>query len=279
MSFPHEHFADPGYDASGDLDVVHERIETAQAAVPSYTIPFTMLPPVGAQGTSSAPGIPPSCTAWAGVYGLATAAAARVGQYNPSTATLQASPASIYIQVIGVSAPPCKGSSFQSYFKILAASGTPNFETAQYYDTCSELISVYHDPSQPPANDPRFKLPLPTAMSTSDQTSIEQALLQNRPIAYGTRLYSDFYAYKGTPTPYVGNGHVIISGKTGNPAGHSMMIIGYNNTMPYTDRNGQQKQGAYLIQNSFGPLWGDNGYIWMAFETFLALAQVTCFAY
>lgn len=274
-----ESFYDPGYDPSGDAGLVCQKITGATAPPAAYVISPNMLPPAGTQGSPAATGAPGSCAAWASTYDLATAAAARAGGYNPSTPELQASPAFIYMQVIGISAPPCKGSSLQDYFHRLENSGTPTMANAPYVADCDELVILYHNPPNPPPNDSRFKLPFPTVVDATDADSIQQALSQNRPLAYGTGLYTDWGAYKGVPIPYVGNGIPAKSGKTGKLVGHCMMIIGYDNNMPYTDRNGQQQKGAYRIQNSEGTGWGDNGYVWMAYETFLALAQGKCFAY
>jgi C1A family cysteine protease len=259
---------DRGYDPSGDLDVTHTQLPPIASPPRSYVIPATMLPGVGTQGTAAQPGAPGSCAAWASTYDLASAAAARSGSYDPSTPDLQASPAFIYMQVLGISAPPCRGSSLSSYFKILAASGTPSLASAPYYANCAELISHYHDPQNQPPNDSAFKLALPTAVKTSDADSIKQALLQNRPLAYGTGLYTDWGGYKGTPVPYVGNGQIAKNPTTGKLAGHCMMIIGYDDHL-----------GAYRIQNSEGLQWGDAGYVWMAYATFNALAQGTAFVY
>ena len=63
---------------------------------------------------------------------------------------------------------------------------------------------------------------------------------QGYPLAYGTRLYTDFAKYDGTPSPYVGNG-IIAKRSNGKPVGHCMMIIGYDD-----------KRQAVYIQNSFG---------------------------
>lgn len=43
-----------------------------------------------------------------------------------------------------------------------------------------------------------------------------------------------------------------------------MLIIGYDDTVG---------TGAFYIQNSFGTGWGNEGFIWMAYDTFTALAQ------
>lgn len=278
MSDPNETFSDPGYDPSGDLGVVHEKIAATLVPGPKYVISSAMLPPVGMQGIPSDLGAPGSCAAWASTYGLATAAAARAGNYNPRTSDVQASPAFIYIQVIGIAAPPCKGSAMKSYFAILEETGTPNLWSAPYFPNCLDLVNTYHDPPNPPACDLSFKRPQPTPIECSDAASIKQALSQNRPVAYGTRLYNDFGAYRGAPAPYVGSGTPKI-GKDGKPSRHCMMIIGYDDTMPYTNRKGKQQKGAYYVQNSFGIGWGASGYFWIAYESYLDLMETTCFAY
>ena len=62
---------------------------------------------------------------------------------------------------------------------------------------------------------------------------------------------------------YWGNG-VLLIGKDGKPAGHCMLIVGYDDAL-----------GALRIQNSQGTDWGTGGYVWMAYTTFQTLAQGT----
>ncbi|MFZ0497493.1 MAG: hypothetical protein WBE80_06670 [Methylocella sp.] len=73
---------------------------------------------------------------------------------------------------------------------------------------------------------------------------------QGVPLAYGTSLYTDFPTYDGTPNPYKGNGDIKIDPTTNNPAGHVLMIIGYDNDF------GGPGDGAVLLRNSFGAGWG-----------------------
>ena len=53
-----------------------------------------------------------------------------------------------------------------------------------------------------------------------------------------------------------------------------MLIIGYNDAYQASDGS---TIGAVYIQNSFGPDWGSNGYVWMAYPTFQAMTQGTAF--
>jgi len=73
------------------------------------------------------------------------------------------------------------------------------------------------------------------------------------------------------------------------PAGHVMLIIGYDD-----DMRSSVGKGAILLQNSWGPRWGiswerafgdrykkpaqsGRGFVWITYEAFLALAQGTVF--
>lgn len=57
--------------------------------------------------------------------------------------------------------------------------------------------------------------------------------------------------------------------------GHAVTIVGYDDEAPSRNkRDGNQTKGAFLIQNSWGTGWGNNGFFYMPykyFETGLAL--------
>ena len=94
-----------------------------------------------------------------------------------------------------------------------------------------------------------FRIGEVSAVDTNDLESLRHVLASGRALAYGTRLFTDWSSYSGGALPYWGNGDVIMSQKTGKPAGHCMLIIGY-------DDNSR----AVLIQNSEGKVWGAGGY-------------------
>jgi hypothetical protein len=256
---------DYGYDPTVAEDVEFMAPEALAILPPTATVNRQYLPPVGEQGTSEHPGSPGSCAAWASTYGLATFTGAKAGDYAPTTAAQQASPAYIYIQVLQVKVPPvspdtCSGSQFSSYFKILSQGGTANLENAPYFPNCGTLWTDYANNNDLPA-DSAFTISGVAAVKTDDLDSIKQIIISGRALAYGTKLYTDWRTYAGDPVPYVGNGKIAI-GQNGKPVGHCMLIIGYDDT-----------QQALLIQNSQGTAWGSSGYVWMAYATFQALAQ------
>jgi hypothetical protein len=248
--------ADYGYDPTVEETVEFRAPETRPELPPAAMVDATYLPPVGQQTT-------PSCTAWGTTYGLATFTAARAGNYSPQSTTQQASPAYIYVQVLqqqGLS-NTCTGTMLSSYFSILDQGGTATMAQAPE-EPCSILWQDYGGQTLPP--DPAFDVGRVAAVQATDLAGIKTVLLLGGALAYGTRLYTDFPPYRGTPAVYEGNGQILLNKKTGKPAGHCMLIVGYDDA-----------KGAFRIQNSWGTGWGDQGSVWMAYGTFTALAQGT----
>lgn len=257
-----------GYDPTIDEGIAVVPPEPIAPPYPTKkTVSQNFLPPVGQQGPSPASGYPGSCASWASTYGLATFTAAKAGNYTPSSSAQWASPAYIYIKVLQEKTPPvtntCVGSQFASYFQILAAGGTPNMEQAPYFADCPTLWSDYANMTLPP--DAVFALGKIGAVPVKDSNNLDmlrQVILSDRALVYGTSLYSDWGMYKGDPVPYVGTPPIVKNKNTHKPAGHCMLIIGYDDDMQ-----------AVLLQNSQGTGWGSAGYVWMAYTTFTTLAQ------
>lgn len=256
-----------GYDPTIHTSRPVSRPRYVETLPSSHSVPSKFLPPVGQQGTSENEGYPGTCCAWATTYGLATFTAAKAGKVDPSTPAGQASPAFIYIQVLNdnhATSGTCGDTGFDSYFKLLAANGTPTMQTAPYVADCTQLWQKYANANL--TCDAAFEISPIRWVEVSDLDSVKQVLASNRALAYGTHLYTDWPDYQGEPVPYVGN-KVPKIGNNGKPVGHCMLIIGYD------DNKGGEGIGAVLIQNSQGTTWGSEGYVWMAYETFQALAE------
>ena len=244
--------ANYGYDPT--IEEAHELWEPAVTVKlpPAASVDTTYLPPVGTQTT-------PSCTAWASTYGLATFTAARAGNYSPQSTSQQASPAYIYVQVLEqINQSTCLGTPFGPYFQILDAGGTVTMATAPEAP-CSTLWTDYG--GQTLAPDAAFDVGKVVACKPANLALIQAVLNWGGALAFATRLYQDFPCYRGCPVTYVGDGRILMNKTTGGPAGHCMLIVGYDDDLH-----------ALRIQNSWGTGWGDHGFVWMDYDTFTTLA-------
>lgn len=260
---------DYGYDPTVPEPGPVSEPPAAAALPPSATVNTAFLPPVGNQDT-------PSCFVWSSTYGLTTFAAARAGLItDPKSSAQQASPYYTYVKVLenaGTAFDTCTGGQIAACLTFLDENGgAPSMRAAPGPASgpraCTAVWTRYGTTTLAP--DTTFQ---PTAWSMVDVlgetglNTVRTIIAQGDALAYGTRLYTDFSRYDGTPSPYVGNG-IIATRPNGQPAGHCMLIIGYDDTTQ-----------AVLIQNSFGIGWGNDGYIWMAYPTFQALAQGNAFS-
>lgn len=260
---------DYGYDPTEPMLTEFTPLPKAEAALPASAMVNTQyLPPVGAQGAC------PSCVAWGSIYGMVTFMAASNGGYSPLATSQQASPGFIYMQVMQSSSEPadtCTGSKLGQYKQFLAG-GTASLANAPYGPVgnsteCDWLWTNYGSGGNPPPLDSAFTVTSWSSVNTKNTDHVKQVLASGFPIAYGTQLYTDFSKYDGSPNPYIGNGHIKNNPKTGKPAGHCMLIIGYD------DNCNGSGTGAVLIRNSWGADWGIDGQVWMAYDTFTAIAQ------
>jgi hypothetical protein len=265
-----EKLADYGYDPEVPEPGTVETPGRVGKVPPAASVRAEWLPPVGRQTM-------PNCFVWASVYGLATFCAARKSRTPPTTPDRQAGPDYAYIRseiANKIADNTCQGGQITKCLNWLRSNGgTPSLAAAPNYlrrgrtTSCDVNWSEYGSQTIPP--DPSFHIPeyKVTILTGQDGLNNLRAIIASgMPIAYGTSLYTDFAHYRGTPAPYVGNGQWAQNRRTGRRAGHVMLIVGYNDA--YTT-----KTGAVRAQNSFGTRWGDNGFVWIAYDAFEAMAQ------
>lgn len=171
----------------------------------------------------------------------------------------------------------CKGGQIAKVLNFLESNkGTPSLQAAPNCETCSENWTAYPKGSTITPGTPSFAIPgygSTTVTGPEGLNNMRSFIASGVPLVYGTYLYTDFPTYSGADVPYIGSGIYLINTKTGAPAGHCMLIIGYNDDYQGPDGS----IGAVYIQNSFGADWGSNGYVWMAYPTFQAMAQGAAF--
>lgn len=265
---------DFGYDPSV-AEEPRPRLAPQPAALPSSAmVNQTFLPPVGKQTL-------PNCFVWSSAYGAATFWAAQSSNTPPTTSNLQASPDYTYIKLEiahGLNGS-CVGGQITKVLGFLESNnGAPSLQAAPNNQTCSENWTAYGPQGKTIApGSPSFAIPgysSTTVTGPDGLNNMRSIIASGVPLAYGTYLYTDFPSYDGAVTPYVGSGVYLVNKNTGAWAGHCMLIIGYNDAYQASDGS---TIGAVYIQNSFGPDWGSNGYVWMAYPTFQAMAQGTAF--
>jgi hypothetical protein len=264
---------DFGYDPSV-AEALRPKPAPRLTALPSTAmVNQTFLPPVGKQTM-------PNCFVWSSAYGAATFWAAQSSNTAPTTANLQASPDYAYIKVEianNVQTGCCKGGLISNVLSFLESNkGTPSLQAAPNCETCSENWTAYPKGSTIAPGSPSFAIPgyaSTTVTGPEGLNNMRSFIASGVPLVYGTYLYTDFPTYNGADVPYVGSGIYLINKTTGAFVGHCMLIIGYNDDYKGPDGS----IGAVYIQNSFGADWGANGYVWMAYPTFQAMAEGTAF--
>lgn len=90
---------------------------------------------------------------------------------------------------------------------------------------------------------------------------IKTCIRAKLPVMFGTLVYGQIGAVNK-------QGDIWFPSPNEQPAGgHAMLIVGYDD-----DRLciGTDKKGAFLVKNSWGTEWGDNGYGWLPYEYLLS---------
>jgi hypothetical protein len=261
MSSIYETF-DYGYDP-GTPEAVTPVAPPRPATLPGVaSVNTDWLPPVGCQSL-------PNCFVWSSTYGGVTFWAAQASQTSPSSPSLQANPDYTYIKVqehAGVPKGTCDpGQVSKTLCWVENNKGTPSLSDAPNLDSCQANWNTWGSKTiSPDSNFAITGFNVTTVIGADGLSNMQAVIASGVPLTYCTYLYSDFPDYRGNPNPYIGNGQWLK--KDNKYVGHCMLVIAYNN-------NYSSNGGAVLIQNSFGTGWGDKGFVWMAYQTFQAMAQ------
>jgi len=80
---------------------------------------------------------------------------------------------------------------------------------------------------------------------------VKKSLSEGKPVIIGMKTPLSFQTASGYWRPY--------ENPNGEYGGHAMCVVGYDDNM---------HGGSFEIQNSWGTDWGNNGYIWISYNTF-----------
>ena len=244
------------------------------------------LPTVAAQGTPTMLGDPGSCIAQSYGYGLGAYTAARTlggaVKWDASDPNYQPSAAWLYQwqhQVIDKGSESCpKGSASTPYAQRLVDAGSPNTAQVPYnpdgYSTVTSMCSYIEGidlgrpwPSEANLIVGSYKRFLNILNQKSVFLDTFRSLLRHGHAIAFTGLVPVGY---GKIAPALTNGVYYAPNGFITGSGHGQVIFGFD------DAKG--KNGAFLVQNSFGSAWnpggsddlGRNGRIWYDYDAFFA---------
>ncbi|HSX04546.1 MAG TPA: Ig-like domain-containing protein [Rhabdochlamydiaceae bacterium] len=231
------------------------------------------FPPVGDQGAHG------SCVAWATTYYGATHETGLINGYNNKTAfTHVLSPKWTYnLANWGNDG----GTYIDLGYLILSQNGAPSILQFPYDGNYrawdlnpQDWIDAINNRMQP-------SIMVPGLNGPQDLSTIKGMLNNGHILSIGTYAYSwNLTTIKPDPanpnSPYVGQ--VACTYMNGRNGGHNISIVGYDDNI-WIDVNGNGQvdpgeRGAFLLCNSWGPNWGNKGFLWVSYDAFLETSAV-----
>lgn len=202
------------------------------------------LPQIGSQGQYG------TCVAWATAYNCRTYLYAK--SHGLTTSSLNSSntfsPADIFMSIgSNDKGANCGGSYFEAAFNKMISRGVATMSTAPY-----SSLSCNSSPSSSwTSNAGNYKIKSFREITPLTKDALKQYLAQGELIVFGAALGDEFMYADGS---YVLSQQTTFNA-TGQHAYHAMVCAGYDDT--------KGANGAFLVVNSWGTSWGDNGYIWV----------------
>lgn len=199
------------------------------------------LPPIGNQGRQG------SCVSWATTYYLKSFQERIESgiEYNPNRIM---SPSYTYNQI---TQGTCIGTSFESTLDILKEKGAISISEFPYFDyTCNAQPTTLQNSLAAPNKISDYKY-----LSGINMVPEMKTLIYNqKPILISVFLTKEFgkidslglCAYRE---------HTVDPNKKGGC--HAMLVVGYSDLY-----------NAFKVVNSWGELWGDDGFIWIDYKAF-----------
>ena len=209
-----------------------------------------------------------TCTSWASAYGARTISwAVKNNLTDVHDITNQAfSPSFVYALVKDEDDYNCKfGASTIECLETLKDVGAVFITDIPY--RCNPFISPYIPIAKAYAIKDfqgitaatGFVSDQPAVITMEDLIHIKKALSEKKPVIASVKSYDSFNDARGVK---IWNGVT-----TGRYEGHAVCIIGYDDLFD----NGDGTFGAVEVMNSWGPVWGDGGFMHVKYSDFLKI--------
>ena len=234
-----------------DINLSTTSNNNLSASLPSKVDLRNNLPTIGDQGQYG------TCVAWATAYNCRTwlyakAKGLTTSQLNTSNTF---SPKDIFTAIDDrYKGEDCGGTNFEYAFDVMVSRGVANLSTVPYQNLgdCSKsnLNSSWA------SNAANYKIKSYREIKV-DKNTIKQYLSEGRLVVFGAKLGDEFMYASGSTVLTTQTSF----NYTGMHAYHAMVCAGYDDS--------KGSNGAFLVVNSWGKSWGDNGYIWVD-ENFFA---------
>lgn len=254
----------------------HEEM-ASNASLPSFidNSKLPSFPPIASQGELA------SCVAWASTYYQASHEIGLLnGHNNQNSLEHVLSPKWTYTFING---GMNNGSPIFAAYELLSIQGAPsivNFPSDNDFRAWNlnpqDWISALHNRMT------NYQaIPGLGGYDPQNLNAIKNVLNNGHVVTFGTYIDSWVYTKIGhdpeDPNSSYEGQHAAIwmNGRTG---GHLMTIVGYHDHL-WIDVNGNGQvdpgeRGAFLVANSWGPWWGNAGFIWISYDAFLAHSAV-----
>ena len=214
------------------------------------------LPPIKSQGPYG------TCTAWGAGYYTRTIMYARENNLTPADLedkTSQFSPKYLFLAIPDKhKGDNCNGSYPGAAFEVMQKRGIATWDKVPYADlgNCSESITSDWD-----ANAAKYKIESYRTIGNKEFTveTFKSYLAMGRPVQISCELGLNFKDINSEGVFTAANADY--TSKPESHGYHAMALIGYD------DERGPN--GAFLIVNSWGKDWGDNGLAWIDYELFI----------
>ncbi|MEM6316908.1 MAG: C1 family peptidase [Bacteroidota bacterium] len=197
-----------------------------------------------------------SCVGWAVGYGALTIQRAIQNNLKDRGAITQGASSALFIYNQVKQNENCQsGSKISDAMAFIAENGdclARNFDRSIANEDCSAMpnLALQEEASKFAISDFMTLFSIDEDAGTK-VLKVQKALANNQPVVIGLKILKNFPSARGVKywRPTIGNQSF--------GGGHSVVVVGYD-----------EFKGAFQIMNSWGPEWGENGFIWIKYKDF-----------